>query len=418
MKRLVWVAGFVIGLPLVWIGVSGWLSARQERANAGRAWKSSGLTVEQAALRFPKTVTSPAALQIEAAAKPMGIAFAYHRPPDTPEEKAFKKLDLGPFVDRAISTGDDVVAPPSPEIVAFLASHAREIAAIRSAAARDLEWATDVAAGLGARTPNMRGLRAVQNLLAADALHRLSKRDVKGALESIEAGWRINDAFRRRPEQISQIIAMMIDGHLLGMLRKVPRPAPDWIPRVARHDYRDSTVTALQVETWQLGESARGAAGAPSLLPRRGPGPPGPGATLRAPLERSLVRLWAARHARLMWKLDEQIHTLGPCALDKTGSDSLTAPYASRWNLHTASVVKSYVRTAQQAVRRSLDAELTRMILESGALRGSGTLPSSVCSGVSWQYRVTPHEISLAIDHDPLGGTSVRDLPFTFTGRR
>jgi len=414
MKRLVWVAGIVIGLPLVWIGVSGWLSARQERANAGRVWISSGLTIEQAAQRFPKTVTSPAALEIEAAGNRMGIPFAYRRPPGPPEQKVFSKLNLGTFVEAAIGSGDDAVPPTPPAIAAFLASHAQEIAAIRAAATGQLEWHTDIGAAFRGTVPSLMGHRGVQNLLAADALDRLSKRDVKGALECVEAGWRINDALRRRPELLSQIVAAQLDANPLGVLRKVRRAATGWSERVLGHDHRDSTRMAEQVETWMFSEAARG-----PVSGGAGPaGPPGVGRMMRAPLERSFVRLWTARHTRLMWQLDGQIHAIGPCALDKAGADSVIASYSSGWNLRSRSIVKSYVRTLQQAVRRSLDAELTRKILDSDALTGTGTLPSSVCAGVNWQYRATPHEISLAIDRDPLAGTGVRGLPLSFTGRR
>lgn len=71
MKRLLGIVAALVGVAIVGAGLATWLRLREAR-QAGGPWALSGLTVEEAAGRFPKTVTSPAALAIAAAAVRMG----------------------------------------------------------------------------------------------------------------------------------------------------------------------------------------------------------------------------------------------------------------------------------------------------------------------------------------------------------
>ncbi|MCI0446309.1 hypothetical protein L0152_24230 [bacterium] len=47
----------------------------------------------------------------------------------------------------------------------------------------------------------------------------------------LEAGWRLNDSLRSRPEVDLQIHAIEIDQKLTGLMRKLPVD-PEWIPRL------------------------------------------------------------------------------------------------------------------------------------------------------------------------------------------
>jgi hypothetical protein len=419
MKRLFVIVGVVLALPVLWIGIGNWL-ARREGRDAGKRWASSGLSTEEAAARFPKTPTSPAALEVERTAFRLGIRFGgYHGPqPPKAEQDAFRKLDLGRYVEAETQRGDDAIEPVPAAIVTFLSTRAKDVAALHAAARGELYWEQDRSQLLSAPFPGPFGHRSVQNVLAAHALMRLKEGDTAAAMASVDAGWRINSALRSRPEVISQVTALGIDSLLLGVLRKTP-PSAEWSARVAEHDHRAAMLVSTQMECWSFSRLARTSDRTISSSTRGTlHGMTGPGVrTLTDHLEGPYVRLAAGSTARALRRIAADMKVENVCGLDGRARDILIEQHSSRWNVYGRNVLRNQLHALQASGRRALDAELTRHVLGRGTLHGKGTMPSSVCSAVSWQYEVLGDMASIGASHDPFTGIGGRPLPLSFTGR-
>jgi hypothetical protein len=419
MKRGLVIVGVLLALPVLWIGIGNRL-ARREGRDAGKRWASSGLSTEEAAARFPKMPSSPAALDVERAAFRLGIRFG-HRGPQPPraEQEAFRKLHLGGFLDIETQRGDDVIEPAPAEIAAFLAAHAEDVAALHAAAGGELYWEQDPSQLLNAPFPGPFGHRSVQNVLAAHALTRLKKGDTAAAMASIEAGWRINAVLRSRPEVISQLMAQVADSVLLGVLRKAP-PSNEWSVRVVEHDHRAAMLMSTQMEAWSFSRLARSSdRGTLSRTHGMLHGLTGPGVrTLADQLGGPYVRLAAGNHARALRRIAADMKIEDVCGLDRAALDTLLEQHRSRWNLFSRNVLRNQLNALQASGRRALDAELTQKVLARRALRGKGTMASTVCSAVSWQYEVIGDRVSIGASHDPFTGLGGRPLPLSFTGRR
>jgi hypothetical protein len=289
--------------------------------------------------------------------------------------------------------------------LSFLTDHDADLRAVRSAAAGELRWECDITKLFDAPIPSLMGFRGVQQVLGADSLARLHRGDAPGAMASIEAAWRIQSALRDRPDLISQMVALSLDEVLLGVLRKAPPPAPGWGERVREHDHRRSVMLSMQIEVWVLSRFARGhgRSGPVYRGGRPASGPPAIGRMLRQPLEQTYFRLAAGTHAKAVRRMGAGLTAEDVCTMDKATYDKLAT--RSRWNFFGGN--KTSVHLVHLSLRRALDAELTQTILERDTLSGSGTLPSSVCSGVSWQYQVKGNEVSSP-------STAIRKPPWAF----
>jgi hypothetical protein len=418
MKRLLWAVGVLAVLPLAWIGVAGWL-AEHEARDPGRRWAETALSVDEAAARFPRTTTSTAARELEAAARRMGIAFGRSAAPSKADEAAFH--EIARYVDAETQRDDDVAnAPPAPAAV-FLRAHALELGELRAAAQGELYWECDIAQ-LGLARPNVYDLFTeyplLQNLLAADALARLHAGDVAGAVASIDAGWRVNTALKARPETMAQTFAIAAEGLFLGVLRKVPSPPPEWSGRVRAQDPRHAMLLSVQVDAWTFSALARRndaatwrAAMGPSTITGPGVG------FLTDHIQRPYLRLAAASYAKTVRRLAEDMKAVDICAIDKHAYDRILKAHSSRWNVFAPYMIRSTVMSLLRSGRRALDAELTQQVLDRGGLQGTGSRPSSVCPAVDWTYRVAGDEVSIAASRDPFAGTAA-GLPLRFVGHR
>jgi len=418
MRRLLWVVGVLAALPIAWIGVAGWLAERAAR-DPGRRWVETGLSAGEAAARFPRTTTSPAARELAAAARGMGIAFGASSAPSKSDQAAFH--EIARYVDAETQRGDDVVNAPPAEAAAFLHAHAQALGAVRAAAQGELHWECDVAQ-LGLARPNVyelfMGYPLLQNLLAADALGRLHAGDVAGALASIDAGWRVNAALASRPESMAQTFAINAEGLLLGVLRKLPSPPPEWSRRVRAQDPRHAMSLSAQVDAWTFSQLARrrdDATWRAAMGPSRFTGP---GVSfLTDHIQRPYFRLAAASYAKTVDRLMESMKAVDICTIDKHAYDRLLEAHASRWNVFAPYMIRSTLMALLRSGRRALDAELTQQVLDRGGLQGAGALPSTVCPAVDWTYRVAGDEVEVEASRDPFAGM-VSGPPLRFVGHR
>jgi hypothetical protein len=404
LKRWMIVLGILIALPLVWILGGTWLAARRERA-AERAWAGMGLPIDGLAARFPKTVPSKAALEIEAAAARMGIGLAPHGDtsrvhPGADVAKQFNDLGIGKFIDAQRDRADDVVGALPVEMSVFLAGHAADIEAVRVSSAGELTWEGDLEKLFAAPMPSIKGHRDVQAVLALDALDKVGRGDSAGALASLAAGWRIASAFAKRPELISQIFTITLDRQVLGIVRKVPVVPDEWRARLRERDYAKALLTALQVEGWMVTTYARTAStGTAAVL---------------APLERPYLRLAGANHADIMRRLVDDLKKQDPCTMDVSAFDAKVRSWVPRWNVLSAMALPNLGSHWRLAARSAVDTELSQKIVEARSTPPPADVPSSVCRAMTWKVQVSDGALSLTASTNPFG-EKLPGLPLSFT---
>jgi hypothetical protein len=407
LKRWMIVVGILMALPVLWILGGTWLAARRERA-AERAWAEIGLPIDGLAARFPKTIPSKAALEIEAAAARMGMDVAPHGDtsrvhPGKDVAKRFNDLGVGTFVDAQRDRADDVVKALPVALSLFLTSHAADIEAVRAASAGELIWESDIAQLFAAPIPSIKGHRDLQAVLALDALDKVGRGDSAGALASLAAGWRIASAFARRPELISQIFTINLDRQVLGIVRKVPVVPDEWRARLRERDYAKTLLTALQVEGWMVTTYARtGTTGTAAVL---------------APLERPYLRLSGANHADIMRRLVADLKKEDPCTMDVSAFDNRVRSWVPRWNVLSAMALPNLGGHWRLAARSAVDAELSQKIVEARSTPPTADVSSSICSVLTWKPQVSGDALSLTASTNPFGEKSP-GLPLSFTMHR
>jgi len=419
MKRLFAGMAILMALPVCWIGLTRWLDTRHAPF-ADRPWAESSLSLNQIASMFPRTTRNSAAADIEAAAVKLGIVFRearYAPPSKSPEAERLTGLGLGKFVKSQMDRADDAIDPIPPEALRFLADHAPEIAAIRSAASRNPIWDSDVTELFAGPVPNTEDHGRLCSVLAVHALERMRRGDWPDALATLDAAWRIAAAFRARPECASQFVALSADRQLLGLLRKIPPPQPAWSARAAGGDRRRSMLLAVQTEVWMFNQFEK------RYDPTAGGGPTGttPDWTSvgqMGGIDVPLLRIAATSYLRTTRRVVAPRRAIDLCTLDKSAYNTIREKEeTSRWNIFVHGRISDVAAMLQLATRGALDAELTRKILESDTLTGSGTLPSSICPGMTWHYQVSERGVTITASRDPFDG-SVGGLPLTFVGHR
>jgi hypothetical protein len=105
--------------------------------------------------------------------------------------------------------------------------------------------------------PNLLQQRAISRLFLLDAMNKSQQGKSKEAAEAIEAAWIANSSLRRRPELITQLIAMHIDRTIARVAPEIPRLTDEWQERLVEHDYRESIKTALAHQAWVHLQMAR-----------------------------------------------------------------------------------------------------------------------------------------------------------------
>ena len=218
------------------------------------------------------------------------------------------------------------------------------------------------------------------------ALKKARARDWHGALEALEASWRLVGAVRDRGELISELLAIAFDEMTLAGLRKVGNVPESWHARIAQLDYRMSFLRALEGEAWNMSSRTR------RLTALRRGGHPARG-WLWLALEGPYLRLMAANYSLALSRLVGSLRQVDPCSLDSGAlRKEMEAPLPN-WNFLGRISWPGLSRAAFRAAGISLDVELTDKVLTARRKARSNAWParlpdleSRVCPGSRWIY--------------------------------
>lgn len=371
------------------IGCGYWLSS-QQMAEAEKAWAREFEPMEALAARFPRQTDSEAAKALDAAARPLGIAFI--RRPDDDSTKQDSRFEALQDVGKALS--DAGVKPFSPPAASLLSREVRQISTVADQILQGgpLHWELDLDRGPGAPVPSLLAHRQLQSLLLARA-HLDGEAGRTGeALEALEASWRLNASIIERPETLCQLIACAVSGMQDGVLRSMHHLPPVWIDRMRERPFSQNMTRFLQIEVWQMTRLSLEPWGVLDLgaidsgnLPSAGFA----GKIVRYPTV-PFLRFALADYSVQTRVQASILRAERGCGLDIQGLSAEIEKSTPRWSVLTRISLPTLLRAWTAMREADLRRELTGRVIEARAERAAtghwpaGTLSSEVCEGLDW----------------------------------
>lgn len=411
------------------------------------AWDPPSPSSSRGAFRaqFPKSPATSGALELEGLAAAIGLDLAPMDPPEPEEEEseeevprgaeprrppprptrtpapddgrsrpskesaaAFQAIsgDVSQFVDRELKSTAERIGPPPRRMERFFAEHADAMASIESLLTRDAEvaWEIDVTRYPYRGPPvNLPGVMRLQRLLVGKSLLHARRGETDGALQALEAGWRLNERLASRPELISQLIVVAAAKLHAGALRKVEAPGFGWSDRLRDGKLLRAFLAAFQNEAWFSTDHPE-MAGFAEMYAR----------VLRQIatgfMERDLCE-WTTDRLEELWRRAQREQSVGE------------AHEEILMNIAVPNLLGAFIRWRRFLV----DAELTALVLDARAERAASrerywpaklpTIGSGVCDRERWTYRLsTTGTATFSFEGRLVEGPSVGfRLPLTFT---
>ena len=315
------------------------------------------------------------------------------------------------FATNRFSTGDPL-APPSPELAAFLESVRPGLDAIRSRLAKEPPpvWARDLGDGFESKIPHYLGVLMLQKLLLLDAGQQLRAGHERQAGEILEASWRLNQAVAdNNPSLTTQLVAQAVTRLQQPILRNFPRAPAGWPARLLRLDLQSRALRGLQYETFSAHRSA--------TFDR-----PIPDVEL-GPKSQAILRWAVWDHARRFSAMVEDLPQRDVRGFDPDAFDRECQASIPRWQYVARLLLPGFWDVWPRGAHADLEAELTALILEErerlaagGPPRSTNRRPSRV-KGLSWIYEDITGGTALRLDGD-LRYQEAKPVPLRFTVRR
>jgi hypothetical protein len=356
MKRALWVLGIAV--------VSGLVLFAAAAVASNAAWKRAGRTewpsrlgmLEELPARFPKAGPSAEALRLAELAKPLGLDFGQGKRRATATDEAIANFV---FAECARDVAG-IEAPPA-AVAGFLTQHAGAIDAVSAhlRQSRDIAWTVDLDQGFNAPTPNLVGHVRLSRVLVARALVRARSGD-PGAWEDLEAASMLDRSLRRRPEMVSQIIALAFARTVNAAAWKLPVPAPGWHAEYQAIDRRRPLLQGLQTDSWTMWRNV------PSEY--------------SGPLQRVHLRASIANLVMHQRETADEVSRQTACAFDGTAYAEKRAQDLPWWNTvgRIAFVNAPWNRVLRYQAEREATANALRV------RSGQPVMELSQCSDGSW----------------------------------
>lgn len=256
--------GFLAGLPVLRRAIETYRHVQQAalREPAARAaWAREFGDPARLLSAFPKQPDNSEAVHLIELVHPLGVSMARPRPERRGlVEAAGDRALSAAFADYGRSELTKIegsVEPPPETVRALLETCQDDIDAIAGflSTSRAIVWESDVSLGPEAPVPNLLGHVQLQRVLIAEALNRARQGHRHEAEDILEASWALNRPLRDRPDVISQLIAVAAARMEMGLVRRIPVDPVFWRARLVEHDYRESLLRAIELES--IGTLAR-----------------------------------------------------------------------------------------------------------------------------------------------------------------
>jgi hypothetical protein len=377
---------YVFGLFVLYLALPfGYATWRVPQVDQG--WASSFESRQAFAAHLPKTATSAGAWQLHELTRPLGIDMVG-------ETARSDRLDaIGAFAMAQQRAPDDAPRTAPAEVTQFLDEHARHLGAIETDLLEGsaLSWERDLEAGFDAPQPDFRGHRYLQCMLLARAIEEGRRGNSAAADRSLYASWILNRSLLARHELIAQLTAILIALTENAVLRVLPASPVQSADRVLAHDFPPAFLRAFQAEAFLHSDALV------KLLPASTARNPNrvrsAGLRLLRPAINVLAAPWlkvsmAGYSERMRMTAELLRENDDPCTLDLRAMSRAAEDALPHWNWLARSVIKDAPLAWDVLTVVRLDGEFTRLVMEarrdSGNIRGSSPIVSTVCKSVSW----------------------------------
>ena len=314
--------------------------------------------------RYPAAESNAAAETLMKLTPPIGISIT---PGVTRTETrgAYEsvKKSFADYVSAQLERPSDQSAPPPADVAAFLSDHQTQIDRVRDhiATAGPIRWLMHFREGADAPIPNLLGFMSLSRVFTARALAKAANHDAT-AWDDLRAVWLLDRELWKRPELISQLIALAGTRYVNAAAIKMPLPVPSWLGELESHNYRRDLASAFQAQacswtfTWR-NELRKAKAKNVFAYP--------------------YVAASAIDAAERLRRETSRIVAMSKCNLSYVEPVSIT-----RWNIIGRIVFPNLTEAWQRLYRFQAEREATSKVL---ALQSGETPPAtSACSDGKW----------------------------------
>ena len=328
--------------------------------------------------QFPRAEATAAARELERAAAslgidlvPRGVTSADRPRPSAEQRKAWEPAAsaITEFVNRELTGADEKIGSPPETVERFLSEHDGAITRIEAIlAGGDVQWEVDVSREHPAPSPNFQGMISLHRVLVARALVKARGGEAEGALQILEASWRLNEVLSHRPEFSGQFL--VISGARLdaGALRKMDSPAYSWTDRLRGGSTLSGFLAAFQKQAWTSSSGAVDLSGE------------------------------AVGYGRALRQIAEEFQRTNLCDWSRESlQEAWTRAFRDQAPRAPAPATPNLVEIFLRVRRYLVEAELTALVLDARAERAASrerawpeklsTLGRGVCGGAGWSYR-------------------------------
>ena len=242
------------------VGLVMWLVVGNDVANrrlidADRAWAATFGSLEDFQKKYPKIETNEVAKRVEELAKAAGYDLQEKAAPasgasQTPAEKARSdaRVAMAEWSQAQLKRPDPSLEAPPQAARAFLQERSKSLATLEESllAGPRPEWEFDVnhpEAGRDSR--GWWNYMQLQKALIARALSAVLEARHAEAERSLAASWVLNEAVKRRPEVLAQLLGIAVGRLQVGALRKVDADGELWRRRLESVKPRTSMIDAF-----------------------------------------------------------------------------------------------------------------------------------------------------------------------------
>jgi hypothetical protein len=232
-KLLIFVLGVPVGLWLVGEVVARWYLSDA----LASGWPTPSGRLPAIIDLYPPHPANATARKLEREAWPLGIDIYPRVGPERPSNlgtisKRWKDIDapVKTYLVEVLRQARSAPRPAPAPVAAFLTEHEAAIQRLAQTliAGKPPAWRVDVKKGFDAPLPNLLGNLHLVRLLAISSLHHASRNELESAWRDLHAASRLPEGLFRRPDTISQLIAIAEASVIVGTMRQLSGPPPQW----------------------------------------------------------------------------------------------------------------------------------------------------------------------------------------------
>lgn len=328
------------------------------------------------------------------------------------------------FLDSQITNPTDQLEPLPNHIKTYLENNQKTLEEIRELLRKGqpLQWQFNPTWRFDEKLPEFLGLVNLQKILLLEAIAQYQQGNQENMLTNLDSSWKISQSLQNHPILIGQLAGIIGMKYQASLLRKLSDLPASWQTRLLEHDYRNSLVTALNTENYNIFTMLE------QIKPEEFPEMMG---------EKEVKFLvdagweqWSLESRRnfLLW-MAIGLHEYSFKTYNNLANQNVCqfkmADFLQAQGIRKREFIymESFARQWQKAGQTMINLELTQKVLQlRGKIAEGQDLPtnpakSNICPGTTWVYQNKPGEISINISPQPVEWSGHNVLPLNFVGK-